>query len=87
MLECYTPLTVSRKREEPVDWNRPLVGGPVKIEPHNPTVLEAEIEAVILARQDNPKAAARRILHVPRIAKALKLLDDIDTGKVELWVG
>lgn len=52
-------------------------------DPSRPTMLEAEIEAVIMSHHD-PKAAARRILKVDRIRRALKLLDDIDSGAVEL---
>jgi hypothetical protein len=33
--------------------------------------LQADIEAIIIARQGNPGAAARRILLIPRIREAL----------------
>ena len=50
--------------------------------PERQTVLEDEIEEIIAAR--DPQAAARRILLIPRIARGLKLLDDVDSGAVEL---
>lgn len=33
--------------------------------------LQADIEAIIMARRDNPGVAARRILLIPRIREAL----------------
>jgi hypothetical protein len=41
----------------------------------NDARLQAEIEAIIIARMGNPGAAARRIVLIPRIRQALFYLD------------
>ena len=44
--------------------------------------LEADIEAIIIARMDNPGAAARRILLIPRIREALFGLEQRESAGV-----
>lgn len=71
------PRGLSKKvQHEPLDWNHPLKPGAVKFDPSRQTQLETEIAAIITRRDGNPEAAARRILHISRLTKALTLLEE-----------
>lgn len=50
----------------------------------NDTKLQVDIEAIIMARRDNPGAAARRILLIPRIRDALFLLSQRESAGVPI---
>lgn len=50
----------------------------------NDARLQADIEAVIMARMGNPGAAARRIVLIPRIRQALFYLDQRESMGVPL---
>ena len=52
--------------------------------PERQTVLEDEISLTIENAGSDVAKAARRILLVPRIAKALRLLEDHENGLVDL---
>lgn len=57
--------------------------GPIRFDPSRPTVLEAEIKAVIgeaMETMDYDRAA-RRILKIDRIRRALSLLNTIDNPR------
>lgn len=66
---------------DPIDTSKL---GPIKHDPTRPTNLEAEIEAIIVARMGNPGAAARRIVLIPRIRDALFYLSQRESMGVPI---
>lgn len=76
----------STRQHEPLPPEQEVFGEegkPVKVDRNDR--LEAEIVAVMAQLADRPvDLVAARILQIPRIRDALKLMDDVDSGMVEL---